>query len=85
MTTSAEVARDAVNDYLDPARAAVQQRMRDARRAAVRGRHAVEDLTAETALRVRRRPLSAMALVGVAGVVSGCVVGFVLAQRARRT
>lgn len=82
MATIIETAREVVRDRLDPAIECFQEQARDARRAAVRGRHAVEDLAASTALRIRRRPLTAVALATMARTVAGCVFAAVLVNRA---
>ncbi|MEO8482476.1 MAG: hypothetical protein ABI634_09725 [Acidobacteriota bacterium] len=82
MATIVESAREAVRERFEPALDCVQEQMRDARRAAVRGQHAVEDFAAGTALQIRRRPLTSMALATAAGAIAGCVVGFVLVNRA---
>ena len=50
-------------EWARPTREAFDEAVRDARRALVDVRHAAEDFTADTALKVRRRPLTA---VGVA-------------------
>lgn len=82
MATIVETAREAVRERLEPALESFQQQARDARRAAVRGQHAVEDFAADAALKIRRRPLTSVALATVVGTIAGCVFGVVLANRA---
>lgn len=83
MTTTIETAKQAVKDYVDPVVASVHDTMREARRAVRRGRYVVEDVAGDTALRIRRRPLAAVALVAAAGTLVGCVLGFTLGRRSR--
>jgi ElaB/YqjD/DUF883 family membrane-anchored ribosome-binding protein len=82
MATIVETAREAVRERLDPALESFQQQARDARRAAVRGQHAVEDFAAGTALQIRRRPLTSVALASAVGAIAGCVFGLAMASRA---
>jgi ElaB/YqjD/DUF883 family membrane-anchored ribosome-binding protein len=84
MATILETAREAVRERLDPALECSHARAREARRAAVRGQHAVEDFAAGTALQIRRRPLTSVALATAVGTIAGCVFGLVLAGRAHR-
>jgi ElaB/YqjD/DUF883 family membrane-anchored ribosome-binding protein len=77
---------DAIKERLTPALnrlEAIEMNARKARRAAVRGRHAAEDAVADATLSVRRHPIGAVALAAGAGVVAGCVMGFVLGRRGR--
>jgi ElaB/YqjD/DUF883 family membrane-anchored ribosome-binding protein len=80
MTTTIEAAKDAVKGRLDPALDSLQERMRGARRAMTHGRHAAEDLAAGTALQVRRRPFTAMAIVAAGGALAGCLFGFAVGR-----
>ncbi len=84
MATIVETAREAVRDRLDPALECFQEQARDARRAAIRGRYAVEDAAANTTLRIRRRPLTAVAMATIAGTLAGYVCGLVMVNRAHR-
>ena len=70
-----------------PAQEAVQERVREARRAIVEARHASEDAVAGAVVKIRHRPLAAVggaAVVGVAfGTMCGFVAGFFTARRTR--
>jgi ElaB/YqjD/DUF883 family membrane-anchored ribosome-binding protein len=76
MTTVTESAAKAVRDYTEPVRAAVDENMRDVRRAVVAGRHAVEDCAAEATVQVRRHPFMSLAIAVGAGTLFGCLIGF---------
>ena len=76
MTIGTESAAKAVRDYTEPVRAAVDENMRDVRRAVVAGRHAVEDCAAEATVQVRRHPFMSLAVAVGAGTLFGCVIGF---------
>jgi ElaB/YqjD/DUF883 family membrane-anchored ribosome-binding protein len=76
MTTMIESAGDAVRARAEPIREAVEENLRDVRRAVVAGRHAVEDAAAEATIRVRRHPfLSTGVALGI-GTLFGCLIGF---------
>ena len=81
--TTIESAREYVAERVNPAVESVKGNVRDARRAMTHGQHAVEDFAASTALQVRRRPLAAVALAALSGVLTGCMFGFVLGYRLR--
>ncbi len=54
-----------------------------ARRAVRRGRHAAEDLIDETSYRIKRDPLSAVAVTFGVGLGLGSIVGWLLTRRRR--
>ena len=74
---------DAVMERLTPALDTLEKNARQARRTIARGRRTAEDAVADTTRQVRRHPLGAVAAAGAAGVLSGCVLGFVLGRRTR--
>ena len=76
MTTVTESAAQAVRDYAEPVRAAVEENMRDVRRAVVAGRHAVEDCAAEATIQVRRHPFVSLGIAAGVGTLFGCLIGF---------
>jgi ElaB/YqjD/DUF883 family membrane-anchored ribosome-binding protein len=76
MTTVTESAAKAVRDYTEPVREAVDENMRDVRRAVVAGRHALEDCAAEATVQIRRHPFTSLAIAVGAGALFGCVIGF---------
>jgi ElaB/YqjD/DUF883 family membrane-anchored ribosome-binding protein len=82
MTTTAR--KEAIKDCLAPTLEALEENAREARRAIVHGRQAAEDFVAETALQVRRHPLSAVAFAAGAGALAGCLIGFALGRRDER-
>lgn len=83
MATVIESAAKAVKEYGEPVRGAVQENLRDVRRAVVAGRHAVEDCAAEATLTVRRHPLAAVGLAAGVGALLGAAIGFAIARRGR--
>lgn len=82
-TMTARPVMDAVMEQLTPALDALEQKARKARRTIARGRRTAEDAVTDTTRQVRRHPLGAVAAAGAAGVLSGCLVGFVLGRRTR--
>lgn len=75
MSTVAESVAKATSECADPIRAAVRETVRDARRAVVAGRHAVEDCTDATVIEVRRHPLLSLGIAaGVGLIVGGAIV-----------
>jgi ElaB/YqjD/DUF883 family membrane-anchored ribosome-binding protein len=76
MATVTESAAKAVREYTEPIRAAVDENMRDVRRAVVAGRHALEDSAAETSIQVRRHPFVSLGVAAGVGILFGCVIGF---------
>ena len=83
MTTMTESATKAIREHAAPALEALEENVRDVRRAAVAGRHAVEDCAAETTLQVRRHPFTAVGLAVGVGSLVGWLVGFTLGRRGR--
>ena len=85
MNTTAESARDAVSERLTPALDALEQNVRSARKMVGRGRRKAEDFVDDTTLRVRKRPLTSVALAAGVGALAGCLIGFALGSKTRRT
>jgi ElaB/YqjD/DUF883 family membrane-anchored ribosome-binding protein len=83
MATTIEDARTAVKDRLEPALESVERTVRDVRRAVRRGRYAAEDLAADAARQVRRRPLASLGWAALAGAIVGGVVGLILSRGSR--
>jgi ElaB/YqjD/DUF883 family membrane-anchored ribosome-binding protein len=84
MASVTESAAKAVRDYTEPVRAAVEENMRDVRRAVVAGRHAVEDRAAEATVEVRRHPFMSLAIAVGAGTLFGCFIGFTVGRLGAR-
>jgi ElaB/YqjD/DUF883 family membrane-anchored ribosome-binding protein len=80
MTTVTESAAQTVRDYAEPVRAAVGEGLRDARRAVVAGRHAVEDCAAEATIQVRRHPFASLGIAAGVGTLFGCMIGFTVGR-----
>ena len=80
MKTMTESAAHAVRDYAEPVRAAVEENMRDVRRAVVAGRHAVEDCAAEATVQARRHPFMSLGIAVGVGTLFGCVIGFAVGR-----
>ena len=86
MATVTESTAKAVSEYLDPVRAAVDENMRDVRRAVVAGRHAVEDCAAEATIQVRRHPFVSLGIAAGVGTLFGYLIGFTASRfGSRRT
>ena len=83
MATMTESATKAIRENAGPALEAIEENVRDVRRAVVAGRHAVEDCAAETTLQVRRHPFTAVGLAVGIGSLVGCLVGFAFGRRGR--
>jgi ElaB/YqjD/DUF883 family membrane-anchored ribosome-binding protein len=83
MATMMESTTRTIREHAAPALEALEENVRDVRRAVVAGRHAVEDCAAETTLRVRRHPFMAVGLAVGIGSLVGCLVGFALGWRDR--
>jgi ElaB/YqjD/DUF883 family membrane-anchored ribosome-binding protein len=81
MMTRMTAVKEAIKDRMTPALEELEENAQEARRTIVHGRHAVGDLVASTALRVRWRPLAAMALAASMGALAGCLIGFALGRR----
>ena len=83
MATVTESATKAIREYTEPVRAAVEENMRDVRRAVVAGRHAVEDVAAEATIQVRRRPFVSLGIAVGIGTLFGCLIGFTVGRFGR--
>lgn len=84
IATGATAAAEAVKERFAPAAEKLEDNVRQARRAMVRGRYAAEDAAAAAALQVRRHPGAAIALAAGAGALAGCMMGFAIGSRIRR-
>ena len=84
MATVSESAAKAASDYVEPILAALDDNVRDARRAVVAARHAVEDRAAQTVIHVRRHPFVSLGIAAGAGAFLGCVIGFTIGRRGDR-
>jgi ElaB/YqjD/DUF883 family membrane-anchored ribosome-binding protein len=78
-------ATEADRDYAEAVIAAVQENVRDLRRAAVTGRHAAEDCAADATLQVRRRPFLSLGVAVGVGALFGCLIGFSVGRFRRRS
>ena len=76
-------ATHAIREQIVPMLGMVEAKARQARRALARSRHDAEDFVADTTLRVRRRPWSAMAVASVAGAMAGGLAGLMIGWQAR--
>lgn len=83
IATGAATAVDVIKERWAPALDTLDERIRQGRRAVVRGRHAVEDAAAATTQIVRTRPLRAVMIAAGARVFTGGVLGFGLGWLAR--
>jgi ElaB/YqjD/DUF883 family membrane-anchored ribosome-binding protein len=81
--TGTTAVKEAIKHRLTPALETLEENTREAKRAILHGRHAAEDFIAETALRVRRHPMSGLAIAAGAGALTGCLIGFALGRRMR--
>jgi ElaB/YqjD/DUF883 family membrane-anchored ribosome-binding protein len=82
-TGTAANAVEAVKERLAPTLDRLDETIRQGRQVVVRGQHAAEDAAAATALRIRRRPLSAVMIAAGAGALVGALIGFGLASVTR--
>ena len=73
--TGTSAAREAIKEHMSPALHALEDNVRQARRAIAEGRHAAEDFVAGSALQVRRHPIMAVAVAAGAGALAGCLIG----------
>ncbi|HLG58353.1 MAG TPA: hypothetical protein VI485_23610 [Vicinamibacterales bacterium] len=80
--TGAANAVEAVKERLSPALERLDETMRQGRKFIMRGQHAAEDAAA-AALRIRRRPGSAVMVAAGVGALVGGLVGFGLGSVAR--
>jgi ElaB/YqjD/DUF883 family membrane-anchored ribosome-binding protein len=83
MATVIESAANAVREYTEPVRSAVEENMRDVRQAVVAGRHAVEDAAADARLQVRRHPFVSLGVAMAIGTLLGCLFGFAVGRSGR--
>jgi ElaB/YqjD/DUF883 family membrane-anchored ribosome-binding protein len=83
MATMMESTTKTIREHAGPAVEALEENVRDVRRAVVAGRHAVEDCAAETTVQVRRHPFMAVGLAVGIGSLFGCLVGFAFGRRGR--
>jgi ElaB/YqjD/DUF883 family membrane-anchored ribosome-binding protein len=82
-TGTAANAVEAVKERLSPTLDKLDETMRQGRKVIVRGQHAAEDVAVGAALRIRRRPLSAVMIAAGAGALVGALVGFGLGSLTR--
>jgi len=80
MATVTKTATTALREYTEPVLTAVEENMRDIRRAVVAGRHAVEDCTAEATIQVRRHPFVSLGIAAGVGTLFGCLMGFTIGR-----
>ncbi len=80
MAPVTESTAKAASEYTEPVLAAIEESMRDVRRAVVAGRHAVEDCTAETTLRIRQHPFASLGVAAGVGALFGCMIGFTVGR-----
>lgn len=77
-------AREALsNRDVGPALDALEENVRQVRRALVQGRQAAEDMAAGAALLVRQHPLAAITSAMCAGLAAGALAGFVIGRNGR--
>lgn len=82
-TGTAANALEAVKERLTPTLDKLDETMRQGRKVIVRGQHAAEDGAAAAALRIRRRPLSAVMIAAGVGAFVGALLGFGLGSVTR--
>jgi ElaB/YqjD/DUF883 family membrane-anchored ribosome-binding protein len=85
MACVAESVSKAASEFTEPIRAAVNENIRDVKRAVVAGRHAVEDCADATVGQVRRHPFASLAIAAGVGMLAGCVIGFTLRRPGGRS
>ena len=83
MATMTESATRAIREHAGPALEALEENVRDVRRAVAAGGQAVEDYAVETTRQVRRHPFTAVGVAVGIGSVVGCMVGFALGRQGR--
>jgi ElaB/YqjD/DUF883 family membrane-anchored ribosome-binding protein len=74
-------AAETLKERFNPAIAAIEENVRQARLAIRHARHAAEDTVGEAQLEVRRHPLAAVTVAAGVGVFVGCLVGVALGWR----
>jgi ElaB/YqjD/DUF883 family membrane-anchored ribosome-binding protein len=82
-STGAANAVDAVKERLSPALEKLDETMRQGRKFIARGQHAAEDAAAEAALRIRRRPGSAVLVAAGVGALVGALIAYGVGSLAR--
>jgi ElaB/YqjD/DUF883 family membrane-anchored ribosome-binding protein len=80
MTRVTESAAEAVREYAEPIRTAVEENIRNVGRGVVAGRHALEDAAAETTVQVRRHPALSLGIAAGIGTLCGCAIGFAVGR-----
>ena len=75
IASGAATAVDAIKERLAPALDTLDETMRQGRRVITRGQHAAEDAAEAAALKIRRRPLSAVMVAAGAGALAGGLIG----------
>jgi ElaB/YqjD/DUF883 family membrane-anchored ribosome-binding protein len=65
---------EAVKELLAPTLDKLDETTRQGRQVVLRGQHAAEDAAAAAALRIRRRPLSAVIIAAGAGALVGALI-----------
>lgn len=83
IATGATAAAEAIKERFSPTAEILEDNMRQARRAIVRGQYAAEDAVEAATLQVRRYPRTAIAVAVSAGALAGCLMGFALGTRVR--
>jgi ElaB/YqjD/DUF883 family membrane-anchored ribosome-binding protein len=71
-------------DGLGPALDSVKASVHQAQRAITYGTQAADDALAATALKIRRQPLTSMAVAGAVGALLGCLLGFAAGRSLKR-
>ena len=75
IATGAATAAEAIKERLAPALDTLDETIRQGRRVITRGQHAAEDAAEAAALKIRRRPLSAVMVAAGAGALAGGLIG----------
>jgi hypothetical protein len=83
-STLAKKAVEGFGTWSWPDRSTVNETLRAARGTLVDVRNATEDFAAETALKVRKRPLAALGVAACGGTLAGAAFGFALGRFAPR-
>ena len=81
MATVTDTAAKTAKEYVEPILAAIDDNVRDVRRAVVSARHVVEDRAAQTKIQIRRHPFAALGIAASVGALLGCAIGFTLGRR----
>lgn len=84
MATTWNAAKHAVADRVEPVVESLKGSAEQARRAIVSGQQAADDALMATAIRVRRRPLTSIAVAGAIGAALGCLAGIAVSCSAKR-